>query len=172
MSRWTTWLAIVTSVLLIGWDLPTMATQTSVISQAQHTNSGQTLPISAYAIIAGRKIELEVAKTQQQQAMGLMYRTRLADNRGMLFTFASPQPIRFWMKNTLIPLDMIFLRQGKVQAIAAAVPPCKTQTCPTYGSDSDIDQVIELRGGLAKEIGLKVGEQVEIKFLDFDSLKS
>ena len=95
-----------------------------------------------------------------------MYRTSLADNRGMLFIFESPQPIRFWMKNTLIPLDMIFVRDEKVVAIAAAVPPCKTETCPSYGTPSPVDRVIELRGGVAKEIGLKVGDQVKINFLN------
>jgi hypothetical protein len=73
------------------------------------------------------------------------------------------------MKNTRIPLDMIFLRDGKVQAIASAVPPCNTTTCPTYGPNSVIDQVIELRGGLATEVGLKVGDRVKIKFLNSHS---
>lgn len=154
------------SSLLIGCS-PTLATvQTIHISQAQPQNLGQTLPISAHAIIGDRSFELEVARTQQQQAMGLMYRKSLAHNRGMLFTFEPPQPVRFWMKNTLIPLDMIFLRNGKVVAIAAAVPACKTKTCPTYGTQSPVDQVIELSGGLTKQIGLKVGEQVKIKFLN------
>ena len=171
MSRWASWLGIVTSVLLMGYSSPTTAiVQTIPSLQAQlPPKLGQTLPISAHAIIAGRKFELEVARTQQQQATGLMYRTSLADNRGMLFTFQSPRPARFWMKNTRIPLDMIFLRDGKVQAIASAVPPCNTTTCPTYGPNSAIDQVIELRGGLATEVGLKVGDQVKIKFLNSHS---
>jgi len=165
---WATVLAITLGTLLMGYYLPTSATiQTNPSFQAQRPeNLGQTLPISAQAIIAGRKFELEVARTPQQQATGLMYRTSLANNRGMLFLFVSPQPIRFWMKNTLIPLDMIFMRDGIVQAIAADVPPCKTTTCPTYGSDSAVNQVIELRGGSAAEIGLKVGERVKIKFFD------
>lgn len=159
-------LGVILASLLMGCS-PTLATfQTIHISQAQLQNSGQTLPISAHAIIGDRKFELEVARTQQQQAIGLMYRKSLADNRGMLFTFESPQPVRFWMKNTLIPLDMIFLQDGKVLAIAAAVPSCKTKTCPSYGTQSPVDQVIELRGGLAKEIGLKVGDKVKINFLN------
>ncbi len=155
---------VILSSLLIGCS-PTLAIPIH-ISQAQADNRGQTLPISAFAMIGDRSFELEVARTEQQQATGLMYRKSLANNRGMLFTFEPPQPVRFWMKNTLIPLDMIFLRNGKVVAIAAAVPSCKTKTCPTYGTPSPIDQVIELRGGRAKEIGLKVGEQVKIKFLN------
>lgn len=125
--------------------------------------SGQTLPISAQTTIAGRTIELEVARTPQQQAIGLMYRTTLAPNHGMLFPFEPPQPVSFWMKNTLIPLDMIFLQDGVVKAIAQNVPPCTTASCSTYGSGTPINQVIELRGGRAAQLGLKVGDQVKIQ---------
>jgi uncharacterized membrane protein (UPF0127 family) len=130
------------------------------------TNTGQMLPISAQAEMAGQQIMLEVARTPQQQAMGLMYRTSLAPDRGMLFAFVPPQPVNFWMKNTLIPLDMVFLRDGQVKAIAENVPPCTTEPCPTYGSKVAIDQVIELRGGRAAELGLKVGDRVNVKFKD------
>jgi hypothetical protein len=116
--------------------------------------------------MAGQRISLEVARTSQEQAMGLMYRTSLAPDRGMLFSFNPPQPVNFWMKNTLIPLDMIFLRNGEIQAIAPNVPPCTTTPCPTYGPQVPIDQVIELRGGRAAELSLKVGDRVNIKFLD------
>jgi hypothetical protein len=127
---------------------------------------GQTLPISAKAILAGKVIELEVAGTPEQQAMGLMYRRSLADNRGMLFTFNPPQTVSFWMKNTLIPLDMVFIQAGKIKAIAANVPPCKNDPCPTYGPDVPVDRVIELRAGRAAELGLKEGDLVNIEFLN------
>jgi uncharacterized membrane protein (UPF0127 family) len=127
---------------------------------------GQVLPISAQVKIADKQISLEVARTPQEQEMGLMYRTSLADDRGMLFAFKPPQPVGFWMKNTKIPLDMIFLRNGEVKAIVANVPPCTETPCPTYGPKEIIDQVIELRGGRAAELGLKVGDRLSIKFLD------
>jgi len=131
------------------------------------TNAGQMLPISAQVEIGGQKISLEVARTPQQQQMGLMYRTSLADDRGMLFPFDPPQPVSFWMKNTKIPLDMIFLREGQVQVIAANVPPCISDPCPSYGPEmTKIDQVIELRGGRAAELGLGVGDQVKIVFVN------
>lgn len=130
------------------------------------TNTGQMLPISAQAEMAGQLISLEVARTPQEQAMGLMYRTSLAPDRGMLFSFEPPQRVGFWMKNTIIPLDMVFLRNGKVKAIETDVPPCTTTPCPTYGPQELIDQVIELRAGRAAELGLKVGDRVSIKFLD------
>lgn len=126
-------------------------------------NQSQKLPFSATAVIAGKTIKLEVAQTREQQAIGLMYRTSLPDDQGMLFNFNPPQPVAFWMKNTLIPLDMVFLRNGVVQTLISDVPPCKSEPCPNYPSSKTIDQVIELRGGLAAELGLKVGDRVNIQ---------
>jgi uncharacterized protein len=144
-----------------GDDLAILASQSPAA-----TTSGQVLPISAKANIADRPIELEVAKTPEQQAMGLMYRTSLPDNRGMLFEFKPARWVNFWMKNCKISLDMIFVRDGVVKAIQAAAPPCTADPCPTYGPDTTVDQVIELRGGRAAELGLKVGDRIEVEFLN------
>ncbi len=128
---------------------------------------GQLLPITAEADLAGTTVQLEVAETRQQQALGLMYRTELADDRGMLFPFEFPRRASFWMKNVPISLDMIFLLEGQVQAIAENVPPCEAEPCPTYGPGSLlVDQVIELRGGRAAEIGLQPGDSVEIRQIE------
>jgi len=127
--------------------------------------SSQTLPISAKAQINNRPIELEVAKTAEQQDIGLMYRTSLPDDRGILFEFKSARLVSFWMKNCKIALDMIFLRDGVVEAIELSAPPCTADPCPTYGPDTAVDQVIELRGGRATELGVKVGDRIEIEFL-------
>lgn len=175
-------LGITLSVLLLGCatSVPAKVSQGNLLKSdlrlppppvvsSSPTKSGQMLPISAQAEMAGQRIMLEVARTPQQQAMGLMYRTSLADDRGMLFPFDPPQPVSFWMKNTLIPLDMVFLHKGEVKAIAANVPPCTTTPCPSYGPGVLIDQVIELRGGRAVEIGLKVGDRVSIKVLNADT---
>jgi uncharacterized membrane protein (UPF0127 family) len=150
---------------------PTPANPPTVTSDSQSQalpkkNVGQQLPISGRAIVPnGTTLLLEVALTEQQQEMGLMYRPALPDNRGMLFQFPSPQPISFWMKNTYVPLDMIFMRKGVVQYIAASVPPCTNDPCPSYGPRQPIDQVIELRAGRAAELGLKTGDQITIEFL-------
>ncbi|MEO0535607.1 MAG: DUF192 domain-containing protein [Cyanobacteria bacterium P01_A01_bin.123] len=123
----------------------------------------QNLPITAQAEIGATVIQLEVANTPQQQALGLMFRSELAADQGMLFPFTTPRPVQFWMKNVFIHLDMVFLRDGLVQAIEADVPPCVEEPCPTYGPrDVVIDQVIELRGGRAAELGLAVGDRIEI----------
>lgn len=70
------------------------------------------------------------------------------------------------MKNVVIDLDMIFLNGDEVVAIAADVPPCTTEPCPLYGPELPVDQVIELRGGRAAELGVQVGDRLEIEFLD------
>ncbi len=143
--------------------IPAQQAQASPEASPAQNKRGQTLPISAKATMAGQVIQLEVARTPQQQQMGLMYRTSLADDRGMLFLFNPPQPINFWMKNTLIPLDMVFMLDGVVKEIVADVPPCKTSLCPTYGPNTPVNQVIELRGGRAAELGLKAGDRVTIQ---------
>ncbi|MBP0016370.1 MAG: DUF192 domain-containing protein [Cyanobacteria bacterium SBLK] len=129
---------------------------------------GQMLPIRATATMGGEVIELEVTETPEQQALGLMFRDRLPDDRGMLFSFDPPRPVGFWMKNVRISLDMIFLRDGEVRYIAANVPPCyqPAPQCPAYGPPEAIDRVIELRGGRAEELGLKAGDRITIEFLD------
>lgn len=130
----------------------------------QNLAMGQTLPIAAQVKVGDQLIGLEVAKTEQQQAMGLMYRKQLEDNRGMLFSFSPPRPVGFWMKNCFINLDMVFLRNGQVVAIANNVPPCQKEPCPVYGPPVDVDQVIELRGGRAKELRIKPGDRLVVEF--------
>jgi hypothetical protein len=123
----------------------------------------QSLPVSAQVKVADRVIQLEVAETPDQQAKGLMYREQLPDDRGMLFPFEPPRTVSFWMKNVRINLDMVFLRQGQVKAIAANVPPCTAEPCPFYGPREAIDQVIELRGGRAAELGIRVGDRLIVQ---------
>jgi len=126
--------------------------------------SSQSLPISAKAQINNQSIKLEVAKTSREQDTGLMYRTSLPDDRGMLFEFKSARKVSFWMKNCKISLDMIFLRDGVVETIQVSAPPCTTNPCPSYAPDTAVDRVIELRGGRATELGVKVGDRIKIEF--------
>lgn len=135
------------------------------IETTQELGLGQVLPISAQAIIGEYVLQLEVARTPTQQAMGLMHRPALPDDRGMLFPFEVARPVSFWMRNVPVPLDMVFMRDGEVKAIAANAPPCTTPSCPTYGPDEAVNQVIELRGGRAAELGLAVGDRILIEYL-------
>ncbi len=172
LGRRVKWVGLGLGLLLIGCSpapttsvSATQAASSSPLMQA-NTNLGQSLQITAQAPIGGKVIQLEVAKTPQEQEIGLMGRTNLADDRGMLFIFSPARPTQFWMKNTLINLDMVFLYKGVVKAIAVNVPPCTADPCATYGSTRDaIDQVIELRGGRSTDLGLTVGDRVPVQFL-------
>ncbi|MGQ9872919.1 DUF192 domain-containing protein [Leptodesmis sp.] len=158
-------------------SVPAVSSTTSPIASQttgaaiQAIAMGQILPISAQIKVGDQTIGLEVAKTEQQQEMGLMYRKQLEDNRGMLFPFHPPRPVGFWMKNCLISLDMVFLRNGQVVAIAHNAPPCQKEPCPVYGPPVSVDQVIELRGGRAKELGIKAGDRLVIQFTNYNSLR-
>lgn len=110
---------------------------------------------------AGRKhrFTVEVALTVEEQAIGLMNRSVLAPDRGMIFPFTSPRPASFWMKNTLIPLDIIFIREdGIIANIEANNVPLSLE--PVY-SDGPVAAVLEIAGGRAAELGIKAGDKVE-----------
>ncbi|WP_445634307.1 DUF192 domain-containing protein [Nostoc sp. DSM 114161] len=168
MTRWLSLLSMLLGILLMGCSAPTTAipsTPTSGSPTPAPESLGQKLPISAKATVPnGTTIQLEVAKTPQQQAMGLMYRPALPDDRGMLFPFPSAQPVSFWMKNVPVSLDMVFLHKGVVKYIQTSAPPCANEPCPTYGPNTLIDKVIELRSGRAAELNLKVGDVIKIQF--------
>jgi uncharacterized protein len=101
---------------------------------------------------------VEVARTPAQQAQGLMFRERMGPNEGMLFPFPSPRPASFWMKNTLIPLDMIFVRSdGSIARIAANTVP---QSLEPVGVSEPVAAVLELRGGRSAELGIGEGDRV------------
>jgi uncharacterized protein len=108
---------------------------------------------------AGEKnIEIEVAETVEQKAMGLMFRTSLADTAGMLFPYTPPTEITMWMKNTFISLDMVFIKSdGTVHRIAARTEPLSEKV---VASEGDCAAVLELAGGAAERLGLKAGDRV------------
>lgn len=157
-------LAIIFSLLLISCQ-PNSSSETNQVEAVEMITQGQKLPITAIVEINGEKIELEVAQTAPQQAIGLMYRDSLPPNRGMLFPFQPPRIVTFWMKNVSIPLDMIFLADGIIQYIEFNAPPCKTNTCPVYGPNVNVDSVLELAGGRASELNLNIGDRLDIQFL-------
>jgi len=141
-------------------------TNKNLANAIPEVQQGQMLPITAIANIANTKINLEVAKTPNQQAIGLMFRESLSNNQGMLFPFESKRVARFWMKNVSISLDMIFLNGNQVINIAHDVPPCTSEPCPVYGPNEPVNRVIELRGGRARELGIKPGDTVSITNLN------
>jgi uncharacterized membrane protein (UPF0127 family) len=101
---------------------------------------------------------IEVATTPQERELGLMFRTSLPENGGMLFLYETPQPIAMWMKNTIIPLDMIFIDDwGRVHRIESNTEPFSLDPIP---SDGDVLGIPEVNAGVAEKIGLKVGDKV------------
>lgn len=163
-------LIIAVSFLLLscGFQPPSVSGNdeniSSEITPVNNTSLAQNLPIGAKLLIDNQIIELEIAETSQQQAIGLMYRDSIPPNRGMLFPFYPSQTVSFWMKNVSIPLDMLFISEGIVKNITTA-PPCSAEPCPLYNSNVPIDQVIELAEGRANELNIKIGDRINIEIL-------
>lgn len=111
----------------------------------------------------GPCIQLEVARTPQQQSRGLMGRPPLPPLRGMWFPYGEPMVLKFWMHQTPAPLDMLFLRNGRVIAIEANAAPCPRLPCRSYGPDAPADGVVELAAGQAARLGLQVGSPAPIE---------
>jgi uncharacterized protein len=109
---------------------------------------------------------LEIANTLQEQEQGLMNRTSLCKNCGMLFDFETEKPLSFWMKNTQIPLDIIFIDQnGKIVTIHQNTTPL--QTSPTYNSTTAARYVLETNAYFTKENNIQTGN-----YLNINKLKS
>ena len=101
------------------------------------------------------RFAVEIADDVKERAQGLMFREEMPLMSGMLFIYEHPQPVAFWMKNTLIPLDMLFLDEtGTVQRIARMTTPLSTETVP---GGNDILMVLEVNGGAADMFGLDEG---------------
>jgi uncharacterized membrane protein (UPF0127 family) len=112
---------------------------------------------------SGAVYAIELALTPEQQEQGLMFRESLPEKTGMLFQFAETAPHHFWMKNTMIPLDMIWMDEaGTVVFISADTPPCKADPCATYGPDFPAKSVLEIAGGKAAKEGVKVGSVLKL----------
>jgi uncharacterized protein len=105
------------------------------------------------------RVIVEIADTPELTERGLMFRTRMGENEGMVFLFDEPDIRPFWMKNTLIPLDIIWLdADRRIVHIAHSVPPCKADPCPTYPPSRPAKYVVEVNSGFAKRNGVKEGD--------------
>lgn len=104
------------------------------------------------------RFEVEIADDPAERAQGLMFRETLADNAGMLFIYPEPQKVEFWMKNTPLSLDIVFVRQdGTIARIAERTTPFSEATIP---SGEAIIAVLEVKGGLMRELGIAVGDRL------------
>ncbi|MCK4592073.1 DUF192 domain-containing protein [Candidatus Parcubacteria bacterium] len=108
--------------------------------------------------------KVEIADTEQKREIGLMNKENLAMSNGMLFIFEKEGIYKFWMKNTLIPLDIVWIdKNNEIIFIKENAEPCKVEQCELFGPNEKAKYVLEINGRLAEEIGLKVGNKVEYK---------
>ena len=104
------------------------------------------------------RFEIELATTPEQQAQGLMHRAEMAADAGMLFVFEPARPASFWMKNTLISLDMLFIgADGRIVNIGARTEPLSLASVP---SDGPVRAVLEINGGLSAMLGIRPGDKI------------
>ena len=116
---------------------------------------------SLVIVTGGREIKFDVdlALTEAERAHGLMFREKLGPYDGMLFDFHQEAPVSFWMKNTLIPLDMVFIAaDGTIRHVHANAVPLSTDTIP---SEFPVRGVLEINGGSARLLGIKPGDKVK-----------
>jgi uncharacterized membrane protein (UPF0127 family) len=154
------------SILLI-----VLACQKPVVPAAPTTPAPAPTPAAAsgprVTFPDGFVVHVELATDDETRAQGLMFRDQLRPGTGMLFFFPRDGEYPFWMKNTIIPLDMIWIDSNrKVAHIAPSVPPCRADPCPSYPPNAVSRYVLEVAGGVAREHGLKAGDVLRFEETD------
>jgi uncharacterized membrane protein (UPF0127 family) len=102
--------------------------------------------------------QVEIADDPRERSLGLMYRREMAEDAGMLFDFGIEEPASFWMQNTYIPLDMLFIKaDGTIESIAERTTPMSQKSIPSKGP---VRYVLEINGGLSDTLGIDAGDKV------------
>ncbi|NIJ39156.1 hypothetical protein FHR22_003890 [Sphingopyxis panaciterrae] len=136
------------TALVLSLALPMAACSTN----GSETESVATIPLAIAMAGQTHPFRVEVARTAEEQAQGLMFRTGLPADGGMIFPFEKPRIASFWMKNTLIPLDMIFIRaDGSIDRIAENTIP---ESLEPVVSGGEVAAVLELAGGTSARLGI------------------
>ena len=118
------------------------------------------MPLTIHSATGAHLFTVQVAATPEQQEHGLMFYRSLGADQGMIFPYDPPQDVSFWMKNTLIPLDLIYIRaDGTIARIVTAQPLDETPV----PAGEPIAVVLEIRGGRAAELGIREGDKVDWK---------
>jgi uncharacterized membrane protein (UPF0127 family) len=121
-----------------------------------------TQPLDVVSRHATHRFNVEIAADDASRELGLMCRKTMAPSHGMLFEFALPEQQIFWMKNTYLPLDIIYIgHDGRIVSIAADAKPFDETPLPSRGA---ADGVLEIKGGLAAKLGIRPGDQVRHPF--------
>ena len=114
--------------------------------------------------LKGQRFSIEIAETDAAREHGLMDRTTMGADHGMLFVFQDDQPRAFWMKNTKIALDMLFFdADRRLVSVQHDVQPCTADPCPPYSSGAPARYVLELNAGQAHKLGLAPGDEMQIQ---------
>jgi len=114
--------------------------------------------------LKGQRFSIEIAEDDASRSQGLMHRTEMANDHGMLFIFQDDAPRAFWMKNTKIPLDILYFDAGRrLLSVQHDVPPCRADPCPLYPSGAPARYVLELNAGEARRIGVTPGDELAIR---------
>ncbi|WP_235889347.1 DUF192 domain-containing protein [Glacieibacterium frigidum] len=147
--------AFIAALLLIAAAPGPLAAQAIVSAQP----TLRTIPLRLVTAARTYRLRVEVAATPREQQIGMMFRTQLPRGKGMLFPFASPRRLSFWMENTVIPLDLVFVSaDGRIVNVAANAKPYSQDLIPSQGPAV---AVLELAGGEAARMGLRPGDRVE-----------
>ncbi len=118
-------------------------------------------PAPACVAPDGARLHLELALTEKEKRAGLMFRDSLPADSGMLFPFAVDGTLSFWMKNTLMPLDIVWLdAAGKVADVHADAPPCRSNPCPMYRNARPARAVVLVNAGYARSHGVVPGARL------------
>jgi hypothetical protein len=113
---------------------------------------------------AQREFQVEIADQPNERARGLMFRRQMADTEGMLFDFGDDEPASFWMRNTYISLDMLFIEaDGTIESIAERTTPLSDKSVPSKGP---VRFVLEIKGGLSDKLGIAPGDKVSGPAID------
>ena len=130
----------------------------SALLVACASSSASTVPLKLISPTGTvHTFSVEIADDAEEQAVGLMNRASIPADGGMLFLFKSPQSLSFWMKNTLIPLDIIFFREDGSFVSSATMVPCEADPCPLTPSQMPASAALEVRAGTAKKLGVTKG---------------
>jgi uncharacterized membrane protein (UPF0127 family) len=114
----------------------------------------------------GSCINAELATTPKERNIGLMNRTSIPENTGMLFIFDKEGIYKFWMKNAVIPLDIIWLDEnGKIIYIEKNARPCYVPSCPLFGPESSSKYTLEVNGGYTERHKINVGDKARINIV-------
>lgn len=116
------------------------------------------MPLTIHSATGVHRFTVQVAATEEQQERGLMFYRSLGPDQGMIFPYSPPQEVSFWMENTLIPLDIIFI---KPDGTIARITKAKALDETPLPSGVPIGAVLEIRGGRAAELGIREGDKVE-----------